>query len=86
MHAAALAVLNADSPCGFSSCHMPPTGKASLVLKGATDLHATLVGKASCEAPTIPIVDGSGCDAALQNSWLWQKLTAPASAFPIPAK
>ena len=54
LHAAALQVLNAASPCGFSSCHMPP-GKAMLVLLGVTDLKATLVGKPSCEAPTLSL-------------------------------
>jgi hypothetical protein len=77
LHAAAAAVLTAASPCGFSSCHMG-TGKAKLVLTGVTDLHAALVGKPSCEASNIPLVDGSGGEKALQNSWLWLKLTAPA--------
>jgi hypothetical protein len=79
-HAAAAEVLSMESPCGFSSCHVAPNGKASLVLKGVTDFHAAMVGKMSCEANTIPLVDGKGGDAALQNSWLWIKLTAPASA------
>jgi hypothetical protein len=79
-HAGALEILSMESPCGFSSCHIPPTGKGTLVLKGVTDLRAALVGKMSCEAGTIPLVDGKGGDAALQNSWLWQKLTAPADS------
>jgi hypothetical protein len=64
------------TPCGFSSCHVPPSGKAMLVLMGATDLKTTLVGKASCEAPALPLVDPSGGEAALGKSYLWQKLTA----------
>jgi hypothetical protein len=58
-------------------CHAG-TGQAKLVLLGATDLKATLVGKASCEAPALLLVDPQGGNAALANSWLWQKLTAPA--------
>jgi hypothetical protein len=64
------------STCGFNSCHVG-TGKAGLILSGATDLKALLVGKASCEVPAIPLVDGAGMDAGLNNSWLWLKLTKP---------
>jgi hypothetical protein len=46
-------------------------------LLNAPDLRTLLVGKMSCEAPAIPLVDGSMGDAALNNSWLWIKLTAP---------
>jgi hypothetical protein len=47
---------------------------------GTADLHAILVDKPSCEVPTLKVVDSSGGDAALANSWLWQKLTAPTDA------
>jgi hypothetical protein len=79
LHAAAADVLTPVVHCGFSSCHISP-GQAKLHLLGITDLHAALVGKPSCEAPSIPLIDGSGGDAALKNSWLWQKLTAAAAA------
>ena len=76
-HAAALTVLNQMVPCGLSICHAG-TGQAKLVLLGVTDLKATMVDKPSCEAPTMPLVSSKGGNAALANSWLWQKLTAPA--------
>jgi hypothetical protein len=76
-HAAALSVLGQMVPCGIGLCH-GGMGQAKLVLSGAMDLKATLVGKAACEAPTLLLVDPQGGDAALANSWLWQKLTAPA--------
>jgi hypothetical protein len=72
LHAAAVMVLTVPSPCGFGSCHVG-TGKAKLVLNGATDLRTLLVDKPSCEVPAMPLIDG---EAALNNSWLWQKLTA----------
>jgi hypothetical protein len=75
LHMAAMTVLTGSSPCGFSSCHMG-SGKAKLVLMGSTDLKTLLLGKPSCEAPTIPLVDGSGGEAGLNNSWLWLKLTS----------
>jgi len=77
LHAAAAAVLTMASPCGFGSCHAGQ-GKAGLILLSATDLRMTLVDKASCQAPTIPLVDDAGGDAGLVHSWLWLKLTAPA--------
>jgi hypothetical protein len=81
LHAAAVEALAAMPPmssCGGStSCHQG-TGKAGLSLLGVTDLRMTLAGKASCEVPSIPVVDGDATgDAALSNSWLWIKLTAP---------
>jgi hypothetical protein len=76
-HAAALSVLNQMVPCGLSICHAG-TGQAKLVLLGVTDLKATMVDKPSCEAPVMPLVSSKGGNAALANSWLWQKLTAPA--------
>jgi hypothetical protein len=76
-HAAALSVLNQMVPCGLSVCHAG-AGQAKLVLFGVTDLKATLVDKASCEAAPMPLVSSHGGNAALMSSWLWQKLTAPA--------
>jgi hypothetical protein len=76
LHAAALQVLNPGAPCGFMSCHLPPNGKAMLVLKGVTDLKATLVDKPSCEAPQLPLISSMGGEAGLDHSWMWQKLTA----------
>jgi hypothetical protein len=75
LYAAAAAVLTPASPCGFMSCHVG-TGKAKLVLMGSTDLKTLLVNVPSCEAPTVPLIDGSGNETALNNSWIWQKLTA----------
>jgi hypothetical protein len=79
LYAGAAEVLAADSPCGFSACHMA-ANHAKLKLAGVTDLHATLVGMPSCEAPTIPLIDSKGGNAGLQNSWLWLKLTSPADS------
>jgi hypothetical protein len=80
LHAAAVEALAAMPPtssCGGStSCHQG-AGKAMLSLLNVTDLRMALVGKMSCEAPMLPLVDGSMGDAALNNSWLWIKLTAP---------
>jgi hypothetical protein len=85
LHAAVVALLTQPSsptamngPCAFSSCHAANVKKANLILDTVTmDLKAALVDKPSCEAPTYKLVDSSGGDAALQKSWLWQKLTAP---------
>jgi hypothetical protein len=85
LHAAAAEVLTTMGKsangvigaCTFSSCHNTPSGKAMLVLQGQTDL-TTLRGKASCEAPTVPLIGMGGGDAALQNSWLYLKLVSPA--------
>ena len=66
------------TPCAFSSCHNTTQKKAMLNLDvGTADLHAILVDKPSCEVPTEKLVASGGGDAALANSWLWQKLTAP---------
>jgi hypothetical protein len=76
----ALAAMPPTSTCGGStSCHQG-AGKAMLSLLNMTDMRTALVGKMSCEAPMIPLVDGSMGDAALNNSWLWIKLTAPTDA------
>lgn len=79
-HAAAVELLAADSPCGFSACHAGASGKAMLALAMTTDLRTLLVGHPSCQAPDVPLVADGGGQAALDNSWLWLKLTAPADA------
>jgi hypothetical protein len=82
LHQAALeAIVPKDamnkSPCAFSSCHDSNQKKAMLNLDvGTMDLHATLVDKPSCEVPTLKLIASGGGDAALANSWLYQKLTA----------
>jgi hypothetical protein len=75
-HADALSVLTPMVPCAVGACHAG-AGQAKLVLMGVTDLHMAIVDKPACEAPTLKIVDSQGGDAALANSWLWQKMTAP---------
>ena len=82
LHANALAALSAmASSCGAStSCHQGMHGKAMLTLLGQTDLKTLLVGKMSCEVPTIPLVDAAGNAAGLSHSWLWIKLTHPSSS------
>ncbi len=77
LHADAAAILATETPCGFSSCHTG-NGKAGLILHEVADLNAQMVGVTSCEAPNLPLVDGQGGDAGLNNSWLWLKLTAEA--------
>jgi hypothetical protein len=82
--AAAIVVQTAgmNGPCAFSSCHDSSAKKAKLVLDGSMvkDLHTLLTDKPACESSTLKLVDSSGGDKALTNSWLWQKLTAPAGA------
>ena len=64
------------SPCAFGSCHTEKIKKGQLVLDlTVMDLKA-LVGKPSCEAPALKLVDASGGDAGLAKSWLWLKLVA----------
>ena len=63
LHAAASEVLTLMTPCGFSSCHAG-TGKANLILTGATNLAMLMVDK----------------QAALDRSYLWIKLTGAADA------
>jgi hypothetical protein len=82
LHAGAVMALlpqGNNKGCAFGSCHDLQSMKANLVLlEQPNDLNKLLVGKASCEAPTLPLVDASGGDAALAKSWLWQKFVAPA--------
>jgi hypothetical protein len=81
LHADAAAVLTVPmGTCNFSSCHNPPNGKSKLRLQDVADLNAALVGVMSCQAPTIPLVAAGGGDPALQNSWLWLKMTSPTVA------
>jgi hypothetical protein len=84
LHAAAAAALlptATNKGCAFSSCHDMSSMKAKLtLLEAPNDLRMQLVGKMSCEVPTLPLIDTSGGDAALAKSWLWQKLVAPAGS------
>lgn len=87
LHAAVAALLNPPAPapptpCGFSSCHAG-AGKAGLSLLGAADMRAAMVDKPSCQAPNLPLVDGRGGQVALDNSYLWIKLTGAADAAGI---
>jgi len=88
LHEAARAVLlpkpeTPTLPCAFSSCHTDKIKKAQLVLDTTvTDLRATLVGKAACEAPNLKLVDATGGDAGLAKSWLWIKLAATGEMIP----
>ena len=82
LHAAAMAALlpPAYRGCAFSSCHDMNSKKANLtLLEAPADLRMQLVGKMACEAPTLPLIDTSKGDAALEKSWLWQKLVAPSN-------
>jgi hypothetical protein len=77
LHAAAAEVLTPMTPCGFSSCHAG-TGKAGLILTGATNLNMLMVDKMSCEAPNLPLVASGGGQTALDKSYLWIKLAGAA--------
>lgn len=79
LHAAAqVALAGPMASCGLSTaCHQGATGKAMLSFKDKPDMRMLMVGKMSCVAPTIPLVDGRGGEAALNNSWLYLKLIAP---------
>jgi hypothetical protein len=86
LHANAAAAMFPPMPgmnggCAFSSCHSMSAKKGNLVLDGTmANLNLLLVGKVACEAPNLVLVDGSGGDAALTKSWIWQKLVAPADS------
>ncbi len=77
LHMAAHDVLASATTCAFSSCHAGGNPRAHLNLLNVADIRTAMVGVASCEAPNLPLVDGSGGDAALNHSYLWLKLTAP---------
>jgi hypothetical protein len=79
-HAAAATLLAGMTPCGFSSCHSGTGPKAQLALAMQTNLNMLLVDKPSCEAPSVPLVKSGGGQAALDGSWLWLKLVAPADS------
>jgi hypothetical protein len=84
LHAAVAAIVLPDATnkhCAFSSCHDANVKKAGLILGDmAADLKLLLVDKPACEAPNLKLVASGGGDAALKNSWLWQKLTAATNA------
>jgi hypothetical protein len=73
-------VLTSPATCALSVCHDNERPEANLGLLGLTDLRDALVDKAACQAPALKLVDGRGGDAALTNSWVWQKLTAPVNS------
>jgi hypothetical protein len=79
--AAGMALIAKPGSCAFSSCHDMGAKKAKLVLDltAGTDLHDLTVDKPSCESPNLKIVDSSGGEKGLANSWLWQKLIAPSA-------
>jgi hypothetical protein len=64
-------------PCAFGSCHNTGKKAAQLALPFGGNLAEITVGKPSCEVPAMPLVDASGGDAALKNSWLYHKLAGP---------
>lgn len=80
--------MSSSLPCAFGSCHNMGKKAAMLVLGFGGNL-TELVGKKSCEVPTMDLVSAQGGDAALKNSWLYNKLAAPvdgsASLIPDPA-
>ena len=63
-------------PCAFGSCHNASKKVAGLELVFGGKL-TDLVGKASCQAPNLKLVEPGGGDAALKKSWLYLKLAAP---------
>jgi hypothetical protein len=77
LHAGASEVLTAMTPCGFSSCHAG-SGKAGLILAGATNLATLMVDKPACQAPNLSVVKSGGGQAALDGSYLWIKLAGAA--------
>jgi hypothetical protein len=81
LHAAAAVALlpqPTNPGCSFTSCHNANVKKANLILTAEpVNLRTQLVGKMACEVPALALVATTGGDAALANSWLWQKLTAP---------
>jgi hypothetical protein len=67
---------SSNLPCAFGSCHNASKKVAGLELVFGGSL-TDLVGKASCQAPNLKLVEAGGGDAALKNSWLYLKLAAP---------
>jgi hypothetical protein len=63
-------------PCAFGSCHNASKKAAQLALPFGASL-AELVGKQSCEAPNLKLVEAGGGETALAKSWLYLKLAAP---------
>jgi hypothetical protein len=81
LHAALAAVITTQGKCAFNGvCHDGPNRSAGLDLFEATDLNMLLVDQPACETSVVPLVASGGSDTALQNSWLWLKLVAPADA------
>ena len=84
LHAEAITALKGG--CSFSSCHDADGERAGLIILEGDNLNMTLVDKPACQVPTLLIVKSGGGNAALDGSWLWQKLIAPkdSSEFIIP--
>lgn len=78
LHAAALTAMT--GACSFGSCHDADGKRANLIILPDDNLMTKLTDVPSCENTTMPLVKSGGGDAALQMSWLWQKLTAPDDA------
>jgi hypothetical protein len=84
MHAEALTALTGG--CSFGSCHDADGERAGLIILPDDNLNTVLVDKAACQVPTLMLVKSGGGNAALDGSWVWQKLVAPKddSEFLIP--
>lgn len=63
-------------PCAFSSCHNASKKVAGLDLSYGVNI-SDLVGKQSCEASALKLVEPGGGNGALEKSWLYLKLAAP---------
>jgi hypothetical protein len=91
--AAATAFLPKDdknvAPCAFGPCHNTNKMIAKLAFAPGGSLVDAVVNKPACEAPNLKLVDPSGGDKALANSYLYLKLAAPvdgsANLVPDPA-
>lgn len=65
-----------NGSCAFGSCHNASKKVAGLELSFGTSI-SELVGKPSCQAPNLKLVEPGGGDEALAKSWLYLKLAAP---------
>jgi hypothetical protein len=78
LHAAALDAFTGG--CGFDSCHNADGDRAMLVILETDNLNTLLVDRAACQVPALKLVASGGGQAALDGSWIWQKLAAPDDA------
>jgi hypothetical protein len=74
LHAAALDAFTGS--CAFGSCHNADGNRAMLVIVDGDNLFDKLVDKPACQLPTMSLVKSGGGQAALDGSWIWQKLTS----------